>query len=116
MIRILHIDDDAAPQELIKGYVKLAAIPAEIVFASSREEALDHLKSFKYDLIILDGNIHDWKNHVSEVQSRTYTEIVMYSSECSDKMKEYLNSGAKSAFDKGSVGTKALIAYIRSKT
>jgi len=114
MLRVLHIDDDAWPKELIKAHLGMFNTPTEVVFATNEKEALDNLKNFKYDLIILDGNIPGWVGHVAEVQNYTATEIVMYSSESSDKMKKYLSSGAKQAFDKGPEGTKALVEYIRS--
>lgn len=114
MFKILHIDDDEWPQELIKAHTGTFTTPTEVVFATNEKETLDNLRNFKYDLIILDGNIPGWVNHVAEVRSHTDTEIVMYSSESSAKMKSYLNSGAKQAFNKGPEGTKALIEYVRS--
>jgi CheY-like chemotaxis protein len=53
-VRILYVDDSSADAMLVRRLLAKSAIDVELVHCMTREEAVEHVRSGAFDLVLLD--------------------------------------------------------------
>ena len=101
-MRVLMLEDDAVLAELVAAYL---ALHLRIDVAHTMQEAKDFLSLYKYDVVLLDRNIHGkdvGMELIAEIKSKSFSSgIIVISAydSISDKI-EGLNLGADDYLDK----------------
>lgn len=116
---VMHIEDDENANWILKARLRTVEISCYVHWMLRRENvarAFDQKDIFKMpDIVVCDGNIPTWENHIDDVLLMKPKDIPMVVWTASVELDKFRRPGILEVFYKDDRGVKSLVEYIRER-